>query len=123
MVVEQRGRQSALRHATRCPRTPRYRRTARWAARPLAQHLEDRPAAALGVALDIGAQCLRRHRVTVGVVGVFDQQAVDAERQHVDEAIAVFLGDAGVHDDRHLQAMGLLQTQLPPRNFWKPSAS
>jgi hypothetical protein len=58
----------------------------------------------------------------VDVMGVLDQQAVAVEGQHVDEAVAALLLDAGVHDDRGAQAVRLASSTSWPRKVCQPSA-
>src|SRR3546814_9383042 len=68
-------------------------------ARFFPRHARHRPAARTHIFADPGLQHVRVDVRPVAVLCVFDKQPVRGEGQQIDEAIAVDLGHAGIHDD------------------------
>ena len=66
----------------------------------LAAHDFTLPSPPLAIAVDPPRQRIAIEQGTVGVIGVFDEQVVRAQRQGVDEAVGVVLPDIRIHHDR-----------------------
>ena len=69
---------------------------------------------------DVLAQQIGRQIAAVGKIRVFNQHMLRAERQRVDEAIAIVLRHCRIHDDRARQAMRLGQFHFLPEKFLPP---
>ena len=78
------------------------------------------PALGHGIICDVLAQQIGRQIAAVGKIRVFNQHMLRAERQRVDEAIAIVLRHCRIHDDRARQAMRLGQFHFLPEKFLPP---
>lgn len=83
----------------------------------LTDDLGDLPPLKTGVAESPRFEPIGRQIATVAIVGILDQNAPFIERQQIDEAVSVMLGNRGVHNDGNVEPMRFGETHLDAEKF------
>src|SRR3546814_5331932 len=82
-----------------------------------AKNFGDPPSLLADIFGNPSAQDLRVEVRRVAVIRILDKHPVGRERQQIDEAIAIVLGHAGVHDHRPFETVRRIEQKLLPQEF------